>query len=152
MYSQKSRFMAPLARRGKTIFTVCPSIYLPKLKFLIQLSPKYVHPSDNFWFCCGKESLIMLENLTLLLTIVEFKTIKRISCTENEVYKYKKNQKSGVKLPIIWFSKFHCSVRFLHFLSNNAHHLVDITNLCVDSTKVWQNDSYSLTYTTEKAS
>ena len=38
---RKSRFTAPLARRHKTKFpTVYPTIYLPKLQFWIQLSPK----------------------------------------------------------------------------------------------------------------
>ena len=40
IYVRKSRFTAPLTRRRKTKFpTVYPTIYLPKCKFLIQLSP-----------------------------------------------------------------------------------------------------------------
>ena len=42
IYVRKSRFTAPLARRRKTKFpTVYPTIYLPKWKFWIQLSPKW---------------------------------------------------------------------------------------------------------------
>ena len=49
IYLQKSRFMAPLTRRRKTKFpTIYPTIYLPKWKFWIQLSPKCVSIGIEF--------------------------------------------------------------------------------------------------------
>ena len=48
IYVRKSRFTAPLARRSKTKFpTVYPATYLPKWKFLIQLSPNCVYLCDS---------------------------------------------------------------------------------------------------------
>ena len=69
IYIRKSRLTAPLTRRRKTKFpTVYPTIYLPKWKFWIQLSPNCLHWLINILYYLPLINCIVLIKGQSILT------------------------------------------------------------------------------------
>ena len=84
---RKSRFTAPLMRCRKTEFpTVYPTIYLPKWKFWIQLSPKSFDVKQNLccnqlkyklnWYICANTT-----NVVKRVALIKFVSIKSFHYT-----------------------------------------------------------------------